>query len=144
MRKLERFPIREALVGRKGAFKLQLDSIIREEYREEAVKQWGQYQPDQGCPFNSLESEDDLQILESEDSDDADIAPYIKAGLKNDPSLKDKMFPMQWLETSGFRLEAMRYFPYRNREGELPNKILNDPKANFRHVFECEPKIKAQ
>ena len=43
MQKLERFPIREALIGRQGAFRLYYDSIIREEYREEAVKQWGQY-----------------------------------------------------------------------------------------------------
>ena len=52
------------------------------------------------------------------------------------------MFPMQWLETSGFRLESMRYFPYRNREGEIPSKILKGGKIS--HVFVYEPKIKAQ
>ena len=61
-----------------------------------------------------MESEDEFQLYESQESDDPNAVPYItKKKVEEDPSLKDKQFDMRLISTSPYRLEAMKYFPYR-------------------------------
>ena len=48
---------------------------------------------------------------------------------------------MRVLLTTPFRLESMKYFPYRSREGEVPYKLLQVPKLKY--IFDCLPKIEA-
>ena len=105
-----------------------------------AVEEWANFKPDIDAPANSMESEDDLQLIESQSSDDSDAIPYLtKEKLKQDPELEKKQFPKQDLETSGFRLQSMQYFPYRSREGEIPYKLLTLPKSSY--VFDAAQNI---
>jgi len=98
-----------------------IDSLINDAYRLETVEAWADYKPGNGAPDNSMESEDDYFIEESEESDDPNAVPYLtKKLVKEDPTLKEKQFDMRILLTSAFRLESMKYFPYRSREGEIP------------------------
>ena len=39
-------------------------------------------------------------------------------------------------------MEAMKYFPYKSREGEIPLKLLKVPKLNF--LIEAGLKIQAE
>ena len=87
-----------------------------------------------------MESEDDFPLYESQDSDDPNAVPYLtKAKIAQDPDLKEKQFDIRILEVSGFRLESMKFFPYRTREGEIPKKLLKVPKVDY--IFECSPLI---
>ena len=89
---------------------------------------------------NSMESEEEFHIEESQSSEDENAVPYItKEKLKVDPELEKKKFNMQLIETSAYRLESMRYFPYRTREGDIPNKLLKNPKLQF--IFQVLPQI---
>ena len=93
MSQCERFPIPESLQRPQPekAFKLIIDSLINESYRVETVEAWANYKPGNGCPYNSLESEDDFYIEESEESDDPNAVPHITKKMVNeDPSLKAK------------------------------------------------------
>ena len=127
MTQVDRYPIPEALLRPQPEkpYHLVIDSLINDSYRIETAESWADYKPAQNCPYNSLESEDDYFIEESEESDDPNAVPYItKAKVTEDPSLKDKQFDMRILQTSAFRLESMKYYPYRQREGDIPNKLL--------------------
>ena len=53
--------------------------------------------------------------------------------------LKYKPFNKKLLDVSPFRMEGMRYFPYRSREGEIPLKLLKVPKLEF--IIDQAPKI---
>ena len=62
MKKANRFPIPESLMGKpqKGKFRLTMDSIIREVYTQAYVEEWADYKPDVEVPYNSMESEDEF------------------------------------------------------------------------------------
>lgn len=108
-----------------------------------AVEEWANWKPEIDAPANSMESEDNYQLVESQSSDDSDALPHLtKEKLKLDPELEKKQFPKQDLETSGFRLQAMQYYPYRSREGEIPYKLLGVQRSQF--VFDCAEKIYQQ
>lgn len=90
-----------------------------------------------------MESDEDFNVYESDDSEDPNAVPYItKKAVDLDPTLTEKQFDMRILATSAFRLESMKFFPYRTREGEMPTKLLAIPKMHY--IFECLPKIEAQ
>ena len=144
MQQVDRFPIPEALLRPEPerSYNLVIDSLINDSYRLETVEAWADYKPANGAPYNSLESEDDYFIEESEESDDPNAVPYItKKLVKEDPTIKEKQFDMRVLLTSAFRLESMKYFPYRSREGEIPKKLLQYPKLDY--IFDCMTKIEA-
>ena len=97
--------------------------------------------PEIDAPANSMESEDDFAICESQSSEDPDAVPYLtKDKLAKDPDLEKKQFPISILETSGFRLQSMQYYPYRSREGEIPYKLLKVPRSQ--HVFDAMETIR--
>ncbi len=99
--------------------------------------------PDTKAPYNSLEDEEDFFLYESQESDDPNSVPYItQKKIKEDPTLKEKQFDIRILETSAYRLESMKFFPYRHREGEIPYKILQVPKVSS--IIEAAPRILAQ
>ena len=52
---------------------------------------------------------------------------------------KFKPFDKKVLNVSPFRMESMRYYPYRAREGEVPMKLLKVPQFQF--VIDAAPKI---
>ena len=62
MKQYQRYPIPEALMPHKGNFKLRIDSILIESYRVESMKEWAKYRPDTTAPYNSMNTEDELQI----------------------------------------------------------------------------------
>ena len=127
MKLVDRHHIPEALIRPQPErpYTLVIDSIIKDVFRQETVEAWANYKPAIGAPYNSMESEEDFNIYESEDSEDPNAVPYItKKKVEQDPSLKDKQFDMRILQTSAFRLESMKFFPYRSREGDIPNKLL--------------------
>ena len=64
MKKTNRFPIPESLIGRpkRGNFKLTMDSIIKEVYSEAYIQEWADYKQDVDVPYNSMESADEFQL----------------------------------------------------------------------------------
>ena len=87
-----------------------------------------------------MHSEDDFPLEDSQDSDEALVYPAIpKSKLDADPSLRDKQFDIRLLDTSPYRIESLAYFPYRNREGEIPVKLLKNP--SLKYLLECTEKI---
>ena len=42
-----------------------------------------------------------------------------------------RLFDKKLLEASPFRMEAMKYYPYKMREGEIPFKLLKVPKPEW-------------
>ena len=92
------------------------------------------------APNNSMESEEEFHIEESQSSEDENAVPYItKDKLKANPELEKKKFDMRLLEYTGYRLESMRYFPYRTREGEIPKKLLQVPRLDF--IFDSQLRL---
>ena len=75
MKRYSRFPIPEMLIGRpkKGSFTLKVDSLLKEAYSEEHVKEWGKYRQECKVPANSEESGEDKPIIGSEDSEEEEI-----------------------------------------------------------------------
>lgn len=72
-----------------------------------------------------MESDEEFHVYESQESDDPNAVPYLtKKKMAQDPELMKKQFDMRLIETNGFRLESMKYYPYRSREGDIPNKLL--------------------
>ena len=130
MKEVDRFPVPEALVGRTAnkPFRLELDSVMNAEYRLEAVEAWGDYRPAIDAPNNSMESEEEFYVEESQSSEDENAA-ISHVQLKKDPALVEKQFDTRILNTSGFRLESMKIFPYRSREGEIPLGVLKVKKV---------------
>ena len=50
----------------------------------------------------------------------------------DDPELARKMFDVNLLKTNPFRLDSLKYFPYKvGKEGEVPWKLLRIPKLDF-------------
>ena len=47
------------------------------------------------------------------------------------PETARKNFDKNLLNTQPFRLESLKYFPYRQKEGELPLRLLKVPKLDF-------------
>ena len=100
MKEADRFPIQEALVGRskKQPFTMYIDSLISATFKLENVLAWADEPIGSIVPNNSQESEDDFKLFLSEDSDEANVYPYIpKAKLEADPSLRDKQFDISLL-----------------------------------------------
>lgn len=55
------------------------------------MQAWAEVKPEIDAPFNSMESEDDFPLYDSQDSEEGLTYPYIpKDKLKNDPSLLNK------------------------------------------------------
>ena len=67
----------ETLMNRQetGNFRLKIDSIIAEAYREESMLEWASYRPEIDAPYNSMTSQDEFNIIPSEDSDELDDMP---------------------------------------------------------------------
>ena len=99
------------------------------------MKEWANYKPDVDAPYNSMESDADLEIYESPtESEEEEVVE-----VKPDEVSKYKPFNKKLLDVSPFRMEGMRYFPYRSREGEIPLKLLKVQKLDF--VINQAPKI---
>ena len=73
MMKCQRWPVPEILMNRpKGNFVLKIDSLIAEAYREESIIDWANKRPVVDAPYNSMQTDEELHIYESADSDEAD------------------------------------------------------------------------
>ena len=107
-----------------GHFSLKIDSILAEAYNEESMLQYANERPELDAPYNSMDSDDNFNIYDSssdEDFRDAQDNP-LKGVTADDP----KWFDVRILDISPFRMEAMKYFPYKSREGDIPLKLLKD------------------
>lgn len=72
-----------------------------------------------------MESENEYPIFDSEDSEEqAEKVPKpTKYQKKNDENFKERQFDKSLIELTNFKMENMRYFPHRTREGEVPFKL---------------------
>ena len=130
MKLYQRWPIPECLMSRprRGNFSLKVDSIMSEAYKEDSMKEWAKYRPQINAPYNSMEEADDLEIIESEDSEEVEEKKNsVVVDVKED---LDAMNP-KLIEHSPFRMESMKYYPYKSREGEVPLKLLKVPKLDW-------------
>ena len=102
-----------------------IDTLMHAAYNEEDIVWWSRYRQEVDAPFNSMESENEYPIYESNDSDDEiDRVPKpTKYQKKNDENFKEKQFDKSLIEMTNFRMENMRQFPHRVREGEVPFKL---------------------
>ena len=80
------------------------------------------------APYNSMESADDYSLGPDTDSDDADKFPKVDKNKKDDPEMEKKRFNIALLDHWPFRIEAVRNYPYRTREGDIPTKLLKSLK----------------
>ena len=133
MKEAERFPIPEQLLGRKkyDKFTLYIDSLISAAYNEKSIQENAYYIQEVDAPFNSMESADDFSLGPDTDSDEAEKFPKTAQKAKNDPEIEKKRFDMSLLETWPFKIETVRSFPYRTREGDIPTKLLKYPRLNW-------------
>ena len=132
MKKYQRFPIPEALMGRQrwGNFRLKIDSLLAEAYREESMLEWANWRPDTNAPYNSMVSADEFHVIESEDSDEAELK-LGEGKYAVDEEDDDRQFDLSILNPSPFRMESMKYYPYKSREGEVPLRLLKVPKLDW-------------
>ena len=79
MKVADRFPIPEALIGRqkRKAYNLRIDSLITAAYNMDSVKEWADYRQELMAPYNSMESEEEFPLDDSEESEEANTYPYI-------------------------------------------------------------------
>ena len=63
------------LIGRQkqGTYKCKIDSLLKEAYSIEHVKEWGKYRQELKAPCNSEDSEVDKPIVGSEDSEEEEV-----------------------------------------------------------------------
>ena len=63
------------LIGRQkvGNFSVKIDSLLKEAYSIEHVKEWSKYRQETKAPCNSEDSEEDKPIIPSEDSEPEDF-----------------------------------------------------------------------
>ena len=79
MKSYQRWPIPEMLIGRQkqGNFGLKIDSLLKEAYSSEHIKEWAKYRQELKAPANSEDSEEDKPIIGSEDSEVEDLLPKV-------------------------------------------------------------------
>lgn len=146
MKATDRFPIPESLVNRpkeKKGYNLRIDSLITAAYTLDTVNDWANYLPRLDAPYNSMESEEEFPIDDSEESDDKNKIPYIpKAKLEENPELLNKQFDDTILKTMPWRIESMRYFPYSGADNTFPVKLLKIPRLQT--LFEAHDEIEKQ
>ena len=72
MKECDRFPIPEAILGRKKftRYTLRIDSIMLATYKMESIHEWANYRQEIDAPFNSMESEDEFPLFDSLESDE--------------------------------------------------------------------------
>ena len=79
-----------------------------------------------------MESADEFQLYRSEDDEEEDTVVKINSKAKQDDmSQKDKQLNLQLLDPSPFRIESIRNYPHRFREGEIPLRLMKVPKIEF-------------
>lgn len=95
-------------------YEFSFDTLTRAAYNLEEIQVYGSTdRVDLDVPFNSMESEDDFPVYDSQDSDEVNEFGVKLKDLKKDPTLADKMFDKSILETNPFRVESFKYFPYK-------------------------------
>ena len=119
----------------KSNFSLKVDSIMIDAYREETMLEWADVKQELDVPYNSIYTEDEYVVYESPSDDEVQEIVVVK---KTEVQ-KFKPFDLKVLDVTPFRMESMRYYPYRTKEGDIPLKLLKMPTCSF--VIECAPRI---
>ena len=136
-----RWPVPEMLIGRqKERYYLKIDEILAESYSEETIQFHANYKPEINAPNNSVDSGDNFDLYQTSTDDEEFFAPEspLKGMNESDPNWFDEKL----LDVSPFRMDKMKYFPYRAREGDIPLKILN--KESIEYLVGQAPIILAQ
>ena len=97
--------------------------------------EYANQRPEIDAPYNSMESDDDFIIEESPSSEEIEEqTEHTEVKVK-----KEKKFDKKLLDTSPYRMESIKFYPYRFREGDIPSKLLKVNKLDF--LFEAGSKI---
>lgn len=122
MRLTDRFPIPENLMNRPKHFLLQIDSLMHSAFFTDKNNDWGNYKQELSAPYNSLESEEDFNILGSESStDDENKKPVVV--VKKEGETKKKI-DLTYIAANCWNMNQFKVYPHRAREGEIPVKLL--------------------
>ena len=109
-------------------YTLKIDSLISAAYKTESVLEWANYRQEIDAPYCSMYSEEEFPLYDSNESDEIQTYPYIpKDKLAANPELKKKQFDIRLLSSSPWRVESMKYYPYRSNDGDFPLKLLRIP-----------------
>jgi len=111
MQAANRFPMPDALLACPPNYKLKIDSIMHSAYDPENLKDWAEYKQEVDAPNNSTESEDELNIYQSESDDERRkymVPKPVTRHKANDPNLKQKQFDRAILEDSLFVMNQLK------------------------------------
>ena len=102
------------------------------------MQEWANYRLDCAAPYCSMESDAELDLYQSstEEEDKKEEVVVVKENAKYKP------FDKSLLDVSPFRMEGMKYFPYKSSENTIPIKLLKVQKLDF--VVTQAPKIAQQ
>ena len=130
MKEYKRWPIPEMLMNRpKANFSLKIDTILADHYREEEMLEWAGWRPAIDVPYNSIDSDDNFLLYHS--SDDEIEVDETKIEMIDPEDGEAFSFDLKKLDVSPFRMESMRFYPYKSREGEIPLKLLKIQEFEF-------------
>ena len=73
-------------------------------------------------PYNTMHSDDNFKLYHSSDDSAVEEDPLVQVDVASGDT--PLTFDMNLLKVLPFRLEAMKYFPFKSREGETPVKLL--------------------
>ena len=123
MQKASRWPIPESLIGRKEntRYELKVDDIMIDAYLGDATAEWTTTRQDIDAPYNTMYSDDDKLYHSSDDDEEVEKTHAV---VKVKDTGAEFKFDLRLLDVSPFRMEAMKLYPYKFREGETPIKLL--------------------
>ena len=96
--------------------------------------------PDLDAPYNTPESADDYNIYDF--SSDEDLLNQDENPLKGVDKADPSWFDINLLNSTPFDIAAVKYFPHKAREGEIPLKLLKEERLEI--LLECGDKIQAE
>ena len=85
--------------------------------------------PEIDAPYNTPESADDYNIYDF--STDEDILNQEENPLKGLDKEDPNWFDINLLNSSPFRIESVKYFPHKAREGEIPLRLLKEERLEL-------------
>ena len=129
MKICQRWPVPEMLLSRPDRYKLKVDSLMAEVFTVEYAREGAKYRQEIDAPLNSMSSGDEPDLYAT-DTEDEKKKALTKEDM-DDPELARKAFDKSLLNTQPFRIESLRFFPYRQREGSLPLRLLKVPDLDF-------------
>ena len=90
-------------------------------YSEVSNKFWANYRQEIDAPYNSMESDEDLDLFATDTSEEEN-KPVVKVEKKEG---EKKKLDLTKIQASAWNMKTFKPYPHRAREGEVPLKLLH-------------------